>query len=177
MYIPYQWIHPTIHFISIFRHVPILGSFYNWISPVPEEAKVTVNSLNLYNPIQISHASKIRFRIFHICTSQKALRKAWTWLIIISYYILFTIISYLQLCYIEMLPKVKGRYLNLQEGKLETTEKMYKHHVMQVVAFYTHQISDQISDKILDQISYLKFWNLLPSYPIIHLNTFKTVII
>ena len=28
--------------------------------------------------------------------------------------------------------KVKGRYLNLQEGKLETTEKMYKHHVMQV---------------------------------------------
>ena len=31
-----------------------------------------------------------------------------------------------------MLPKVKGRYLNLQEGKLETTEKMYKHHVMQV---------------------------------------------
>jgi len=51
---------------GILRHVPILGSFYNWISPVPEEAKV------------------------------------------------------------------KGRYLNLQEGKLETTEKMYKHHVMQI---------------------------------------------
>lgn len=34
---------------------------------------------------------------------------------------------------VSMLPKVKGRYLNLQEGKLETTEKMYKHHVMQVV--------------------------------------------
>ena len=33
----------------------------------------------------------------------------------------------------EMALKVKGRYLNLQEGKLETTEKMYKHHVMQVI--------------------------------------------
>jgi hypothetical protein len=51
---------------GILRHVPILGSFYNWMSPVPEEAKV------------------------------------------------------------------KGRYLNLQEGKLETTERMYKHHVMQI---------------------------------------------
>ena len=37
-----------------------------------------------------------------------------------------------QIRQIEMLLKVKGRYLNLQEGKLETTEKMYKHHVMQV---------------------------------------------
>ena len=46
-----------------FRHVPIVGSFYNWLSPVPEEAKA------------------------------------------------------------------KGRYLNLQEGKLETTDKMYKHHM------------------------------------------------
>ena len=25
--------------------------------------------------------------------------------------------------------KAKGRYLNLQEGKLETTDKMYKHHM------------------------------------------------
>ena len=66
-------------------------------------------------------------------------------------------------CY---LLKVKGRYLNLQEGKLETTEKMYKHHVMQVVAFYTHQISDQISDKILDQISYLKFGIFYPVTPL-----------
>lgn len=48
---------------GILRHVPIVGSFYNWLSPVPEEAKV------------------------------------------------------------------KGRYLNLQEGKLETTEKIYKHHM------------------------------------------------
>ena len=45
------------------RHVPIVGSFYNWLSPVPEEVKA------------------------------------------------------------------KGRYLNLQEGKLETTDKMYKHHM------------------------------------------------
>jgi len=51
---------------GILRHVPIIGGFWNWISPVPEEAKV------------------------------------------------------------------KGRYLNLQEGKLETTEKMYKQHVMQI---------------------------------------------
>jgi len=51
---------------GILRHVPIVGSFYNWLSPVPEEAKV------------------------------------------------------------------KGRYLNLQEGKLETTEKIYKHHHMQI---------------------------------------------
>jgi len=51
---------------GILRHVPIFGSFYNWISPVPEEAKV------------------------------------------------------------------KGRYLNLQEGKLETTEKIYKHHALQI---------------------------------------------
>jgi len=48
---------------GILRHVPIVGSFYNWLSPVPEEAKA------------------------------------------------------------------KGRYLNLQEGKLETTDKMYKHHM------------------------------------------------
>lgn len=48
---------------GILRHVPIVGSFYNWLSPVPEEAKV------------------------------------------------------------------KGRYLNLSEGKLETTEKIYKHHM------------------------------------------------
>ena len=51
---------------GILRHVPIIGGFWNWISPVPEEAKV------------------------------------------------------------------KGRYLNLQEGKLETTEKMYKQQVMQI---------------------------------------------
>lgn len=48
---------------GILRHVPIVGSFYNWLSPVPEEVKA------------------------------------------------------------------KGRYLNLQEGKLETTDKMYKHHM------------------------------------------------
>merc|ERR1719481_631818 len=51
---------------GILRHVPIVGSFYNWLSPVPEEAKV------------------------------------------------------------------KGRYLNLQEGKLESTENIYKHHHMQI---------------------------------------------
>eukprot|EP00092_Neocalanus_flemingeri_P014901 GFUD01016093.1.p1 GENE.GFUD01016093.1~~GFUD01016093.1.p1 ORF type:complete len:800 (+),score=220.63 GFUD01016093.1:61-2460(+) len=48
---------------GILRHVPIVGSFYNWLSPVPDEAKA------------------------------------------------------------------KGRYLNLQEGKLETTDKIYKHHM------------------------------------------------
>lgn len=48
---------------GILRHVPIVGSFYNWLSPVPEEVKA------------------------------------------------------------------KGRYLNLQEGKLESTDKMYKHHM------------------------------------------------
>ena len=37
----YLWIYPATHCIPICRHVPILGSFYNWISPVPEEAKVT----------------------------------------------------------------------------------------------------------------------------------------
>ena len=44
----------------IFRHVPILGSFYNWISPVPEEAKVTTQYVTLYNSIQLSHASKTK---------------------------------------------------------------------------------------------------------------------
>jgi hypothetical protein len=34
---------------------------------------------------------------------------------------------------------VKGRYLNLQEGKLETTEKIYKHH-MQVRDIRTRPI-------------------------------------
>ena len=48
---------------NIFRHVPIVGSFYNWLSPVPDEAKA------------------------------------------------------------------KGRCLNLKEGKLESTESIYKHHM------------------------------------------------
>ena len=48
---------------TIFRHVPIVGSFYNWLSPVPDEAKA------------------------------------------------------------------KGRCLNLKEGKLESTESIYKHHM------------------------------------------------
>jgi len=48
---------------GILRHVPIVGSFYNWLSPLPDEAKV------------------------------------------------------------------KGRSLNLKEGKLESTESIYKHHM------------------------------------------------
>lgn len=48
---------------GILRHVPLVGSLYNWLSPVPVEAKA------------------------------------------------------------------KGRYLNLEEGKLESTEKIYKHHM------------------------------------------------
>ena len=48
---------------STSRHVPIVGSFYNWLSPLPDEAKV------------------------------------------------------------------KGRCLNLKEGKLESTESIYKHHM------------------------------------------------
>merc|ERR1719195_2215750 len=48
---------------GLLRHVPIVGSFYNWLSPLPDEAKV------------------------------------------------------------------KGRCLNLKEGKLESTESIYKHHM------------------------------------------------
>jgi len=48
---------------GLLRHVPIVGSFYNWLSPVPSEAKA------------------------------------------------------------------KGRYLNLEAGKLETTDNIYKHHM------------------------------------------------
>jgi len=48
---------------GLLRHVPIVGSFYNWLSPLPDEAKV------------------------------------------------------------------KGRSLNLKEGKLESTESIYKHHM------------------------------------------------
>ena len=63
---------------GILRHVPIVGSFYNWLSPVPEEVKA------------------------------------------------------------------KGRYLNLQEGKLESTDKMYKHH-MQVSLWDSMGKVDQVS--------------------------------
>ena len=54
---------------NIFRHVPIVGSFYNWLSPVPDEGKA------------------------------------------------------------------KGRCLNLKEGKLESTESIYKHHMQVRVNF------------------------------------------
>ena len=48
---------------GILRHVPLVGSLYNWLSPVPSDAKA------------------------------------------------------------------KGRSLNLEEGKLESTEMLYKHHM------------------------------------------------
>ena len=55
---------------GILRHVPLVGSLYNWLSPVPVEAKA------------------------------------------------------------------KGRYLNLEEGKLESTEKIYKHHMQVTYDFH-----------------------------------------